>query len=223
MAGLSVPAGTRALVVRPGGVGRDFTLSHELLCPVLKWYPVATAEEGLATATALLKYGGDGHTAAIWAEDRDIIARYSRVPAYRIPVNSPTLFGAMGFTTGFSPSFTLGTGTIGGAISSDNIGPQHLINRKRVGLVQRSWRESGISEDLPGGARLPAAAPAPVPAAAGASATAHLALPPLPAAQQALMASVPAPQAPPAAAPRVTAAPDIETIVREAIEEVIAR
>ncbi len=222
MAGLSVPAGTRALIVRPGGVGRDFTLSHELLCPVLKWYPVATAEEGLATATALLKYGGDGHTAAIWAEDRDIIARYSRVPAYRIPVNSPTLFGAMGFTTGFMPSFTLGTGTIGGAISSDNIGPQHLINRKRVGLVQRSWRDSGISEDLPGGVRLPAAAAASAPAAAGASATAHLALPPLPAAQQALMTSAPPVHAP-AAAPRAAAAPDIETIVREAIEEVIAR
>jgi acetaldehyde dehydrogenase (acetylating) len=224
MAGLAVPDGTRALVVRPGGVGRDFTLSHELLCPVLKWYPVATAEEGLATATALLKYGGDGHTAAIWAEDRDIIARYSRVPAYRIPVNSPTLFGAMGFTTGFLPSFTLGTGTIGGAISSDNIGPQHLINRKRVGLVQRSWRESGVSEDLPGGVQLPAAGAAPaVPVAAGTSATAHLALPPLPAAQQALMTSAPAPSPPPVAAPRMAPAPDIETIVREAIEEVIAR
>jgi hypothetical protein len=217
-----VPAGTRALVVRPGGVGRDFTLSHELLCPVLKWYPVATAEEGLATATALLKYGGDGHTAAIWAEDRDIIARYSRVPAYRIPVNSPTLFGAMGFTTGFLPSFTLGTGTIGGAISSDNIGPQHLINRKRVGLVQRSWRESGISEDLPAGVQLPPAPVAAATAAAG-SATAHLALPPLPAAQQALMTSAPAPSPPPVAAPRMAPAPDIETIVREAIEEVIAR
>jgi acetaldehyde dehydrogenase (acetylating) len=186
---------------------------------------VATAEEGLATATALLKYGGDGHTAAIWAEDREIVARYSRVPAYRIPVNSPTLFGAMGFTTGFMPSFTLGTGTIGGAISSDNIGPQHLINRKRVGLVQRSWRESGISADLPAGVQRPsppAAAPPPVAAAAG-SATAHLALPPLPAAQQALMTSAPAPSAPSAAAPRLAPAPDIETIVREAIEEVIAR
>ena len=70
MAGLSVPAGTRALIVRPAGVGREHALSHELLCPVLKWYPVATEDEGLGTATALLKYGGDGHTAAIWAEDQ---------------------------------------------------------------------------------------------------------------------------------------------------------
>lgn len=226
MAGLSVPAGTRALVVRPAGVGRDHALSHELLCPVLKWYPVATEDEGLATATALLKYGGDGHTAAIWAEDSAIIARYSRVPAYRIPVNTPTLFGAMGFTTGFIPSFTLGTGTIGGAISSDNIGPHHLINRKRVGLVQRSWRESGIGEDLPAGFR-PLAVSAPSSASAVAppatSATAHLSLPPLPAAQAALMAGVAPARTAPTAPPGAPAPTDIETIVREAIEEVIAR
>ena len=144
-----MPAGTRALVVRPAGVGRDHALSHELLCPVLKWYPVATEDEGLATATALLKYGGDGHTAAIWAEDRASSRATAACPPTASRVNSPTLFGAMGFTTGFVPSFTLGTGTIGGAISSDNIGPHHLINRKRVGLVQRSWREAGIGEDLP--------------------------------------------------------------------------
>ena len=29
---------TRALVVRPAGVGADHPLSHELLCPILKWY-----------------------------------------------------------------------------------------------------------------------------------------------------------------------------------------
>jgi acetaldehyde dehydrogenase (acetylating) len=227
MAGLSVPAGTRALVVRPAGIGRDHALSHELLCPVLKWYPVATEDEGLATATALLKYGGDGHTAAIWAEDPAIIARYSRVPAYRIPVNSPTLFGAMGFTTGFVPSFTLGTGTIGGAISSDNIGPHHLINRKRVGLVQRSWREAGIGEDLPAGFRPLATPAAPSatapPAAAAPSATAHLSLPPLPAAQAALMSGAAPARTAPTAPPRAPAPTDIETIVREAIEEVIAR
>jgi acetaldehyde dehydrogenase (acetylating) len=225
-AGLSVPAGTRALVVQPAGVGREHTLSHELLCPVLKWYPVATEDEGVATAYALLKYGGDGHTAAIHAEDQSIIARYAKVPAYRICVNGPTLFGAMGFTTGFVPSFTLGTGTIGGAISSDNIGPHHLVNRKRIGVRLRDWRESGVAEEL-GAVAAPAAAPL--------AALLPADLPPLPAAQAALMeetAAAPraqqaAPPAPPAPAPGAPlplgpAPVDIEAIVRAAIEEVIA-
>ena len=95
------------------------------------------------------------------------------MPAYRIPVNSPTLFGAMGFTTGFVPSFTLGTGTIGGAISSDNIGPHHLINRKRVGLVQRSWREPASTRTCPAGFRQPAAVAAPT-AAGAAPGRAHV-------------------------------------------------
>jgi len=147
MAGISVPAGTRALVVQPAGVGREHALSHELLCPVLKWYEAPTEEAAIQIAYDLLKYGGDGHTAAIHAEDESIVARYARVPAYRISVNGPTLFGSMGYTTGFEPSFMLGTGTIGGTISSDNIGPRHLVNVKRVGVAVRSWRDSGIGED----------------------------------------------------------------------------
>ena len=146
------------------------------------------------------------------------------MPAYRIRVNSPTLFGAMGFTTGFVPSFTLGTGTIGGAISSDNIGPQHLINRKRVGIVQRSWREAGIGR----GAGEPSA-PA-RPAGAGAVRSPHRDRAPVaaavPAAQAALIAgaaSPPAPAAAPVAPPRAPAPTDIEAVVRDAIEEVIAR
>jgi acyl-CoA reductase-like NAD-dependent aldehyde dehydrogenase len=132
--------------VRPAGVGADHPLSHELLCPILKWYVVPSEDDALRTAHALLKYGGDGHTAAIHADEEGIVGRYASVPAYRICVNQGTLFGAMGYTAGWDPSFTLGTGTIGGAISSDNIGPQHLINRKRVGMPVRDWREGGVTE-----------------------------------------------------------------------------
>jgi acetaldehyde dehydrogenase (acetylating) len=248
MAGLTVPASTRALIVAPGGVGRDHLLSHELLCPVLKWYAPATSDDAIATARALLRYGGDGHTAAVWAEDQSVIARYARVPAYRICVNGPTLFGAMGYTTGFVPSFTLGTGTIGGTISSDNIGPQHLVNRKRVGQAIRSWRDSGLRDD--GTTDLTASTPRPAPVAVVPGTT--IPLPPLPPAQAALMghttlpavtltpagSSPPAQPAPPAQTPPPPPAPaaapprgplplgpapiDIEALVREAIEEVIA-
>ena len=159
MAGFTVPPATRVLVVRPQGVGPEHPLSHELLCPILKWYVPASEDDALRTAHALLKYGGDGHTAAIHAGEEAIVGRYSSVPAYRICVNQGTLFGAMGYSSGWDPSFTLGTGTIGGAISSDNIGPQHLINRKRVGMPVRAWREGGISED-PAPSRLAPAAPA---------------------------------------------------------------
>jgi acetaldehyde dehydrogenase (acetylating) len=147
MAGIGVPAGTRMLVVRPVGVGRDHPLSREILCPILKWYEARSEEEAFATAHALLKYGGDGHTAAVHAEDDGVVGRFaSRMPAYRIVVNETAIFGASGYTTGVDPSYMLGTGTIGGTITSDNIGPRHLVNVKRVALPVRSWREAGLDE-----------------------------------------------------------------------------
>ena len=40
--------------------------------------------------------------------------------------------GATGLTTGVMPSFTLGPGGIGGAITGDNIGVHHMYNVKRL-------------------------------------------------------------------------------------------
>jgi acyl-CoA reductase-like NAD-dependent aldehyde dehydrogenase len=232
MAGFRVPADTRVLVVRPAGVGHDHPLSHELLCPILKWYVPASEDEAIATAHAILKYGGDGHTAAIHADEEAIVGRYASVPAYRICVNQGTLFGAMGYTAGWEPSFTLGTGTIGGAISSDNIGPQHLVNRKRVGMPIRAWREGGVTE-TPAPSRLAPSAPAAVAAPAPASAPAPAALngangvpsslPPVPAVAapaERVLAAATAARAPVAAG---TMPLDLDAIVRDAIEEVLAR
>ena len=49
--------------------------------------------------------------------------------------------GSTGITTGLQPSMTLGCGTPGGNIFSDNIGPLHLINIKRVAHQNRPWRD----------------------------------------------------------------------------------
>lgn len=53
-------------------------------------------------------------------------------PVFRILVNTPSALGAVGYTTGLAPAFTLGCGTWGGSSTSDNITPLHLINRKRL-------------------------------------------------------------------------------------------
>ena len=141
-AGFRVDPGTTVLIVSPEGVGRDHPLSMEILTSMLKWYEVPDTEAGIARAEDLLRYGGDGHTATIWAEDTQVAARYAaRVRAFRVLVNTPSAFGAMGATAGIPPSFMLGTGTWGGTITADNIGPLHLINRKRVARGIRDWKE----------------------------------------------------------------------------------
>jgi acetaldehyde dehydrogenase (acetylating) len=140
-AGFTVDPRTTALVISPGGVGRDHPLSMEILSPTLKLYAVSGAEEGIERAGELLRFGGDGHTAGIWAKDERVIAAYaSAARAFRVLVNTSTCFGAMGGSAGLPASIMLGTGSWGGSITADNIGPLHLINRKRVARGIRDWR-----------------------------------------------------------------------------------
>jgi acetaldehyde dehydrogenase (acetylating) len=60
-------------------------------------------------------------------------------PAFRIVVNSPTTHGSIGLSTGLEPAMTLGCGGYGGNITSDNIGPRHLLNIKRLAYEIRPY------------------------------------------------------------------------------------
>ena len=69
-------------------------------------------------------------------------------------VNTPSLFGAMGYSTGVDRTFMIGTGTIGGSISSDNIGVRHLLNRKRVAAQIHDWEMPASGAGRPARRRL---------------------------------------------------------------------
>ena len=132
-AGISVPPGTRVLIAELAGVGRDYPLSIEKLCPVLSFYIVRDWREGCERCMQILRYGGMGHTMSIHSRNDDIILQFGlKKPAYRIVVNTPSTIGAIGLTTGLDPSMTLGCGGWGGNITSDNISPKHLLNIKRL-------------------------------------------------------------------------------------------
>ena len=131
--GITVPAGTRVLLAPLTGVGRDFPLSIEKLCPVLSFYVVADWRQGCERCKEILRYGGMGHTMSIHSRDEAVILEFGlKKPAFRIIVNSPTTLGSIGLTTGLDPAMTLGCGGYGGNITSDNISPRHLLNIKRL-------------------------------------------------------------------------------------------
>jgi acetaldehyde dehydrogenase (acetylating) len=132
-AGITVASGTRLLIAELAGVGRDYPLSIEKLCPVLSFYVVNDWREGCERCHQILRYGGMGHTMSIHSRDDDVILQFGlKKPAYRIVVNTPTTHGSIGLTTGLDPAMTLGCGGYGGNITSDNISPRHLLNIKRV-------------------------------------------------------------------------------------------
>jgi acetaldehyde dehydrogenase (acetylating) len=166
--GITVPGDTRILLAPLDGVGRDYPLSIEKLCPVLSFYVVKDWREGCERCKQILRYGGMGHTMAIHSQNEPVILEFGlRKPAFRIVVNTPTTHGSIGLTTGLDPAMTLGCGGYGGNITSDNISPRHLLNIKRLAYEIRP--AASRFEKPAASASLPTAPPRP-PAPAGISA-----------------------------------------------------
>ena len=149
-AGITVPPGTRALIAELEGVGRDYPLSIEKLCPVLSFYVVKDWQEGCERCKQILQYGGMGHTMSIHSRNDDVILQFGlKKPAFRIVVNTPTTLGSIGLTTGLDPAMTLGCGGWGGNITSDNISPLHLINVKRLAYEIKPARPGEAPSPVP--------------------------------------------------------------------------
>ena len=66
------------------------------------------------------------------------------VPAFRVCVNTGSVQGSIGYSTNLFPAMTLGCGALGGNITSDNIGPQHLMNLRRVAWESRAIEHRSI-------------------------------------------------------------------------------
>lgn len=170
LAGIKVPPETRVLIAKLESVGRDVPLSAEKLSPVLGFYSVPNLAAGIDVCTQLLRFGGLGHTASIHSKDTNAVREFGvAVPAFRVCVNTGSVQGSIGYSTNLFPAMTLGCGALGGNITSDNIGPQHLMNLRRV-----AWESRAIEHrSIPAAQRMAgpdAAAPAERAVAAGASA-----------------------------------------------------
>ncbi len=148
MAGFHVAPEVRALVVELHGVGRDHPLSAEKLSPVLSVYFVKDFAAALKESAAILNFGGRGHTCVIYSKDDARIREFAlAMPAFRVLVNTPAPQGSTGITTNVFPSMTLGCGAMAGNITSDNVGPMHLINIKRVAYHVRDADSAFESEE----------------------------------------------------------------------------
>ena len=167
IAGINVPPTTRVLIARLETVGRDVPLSAEKLSPILAFYSVPDLATGIERCRQLLQFGGLGHTASIHSQNDAAIREYGQaMPAFRVCVNTASVHGSIGYSTNLSPAMTLGCGAPGGNITSDNIGPQHLMNIKRI-----AWESRGVEHrTIPADQRMAAAAPAVQTAPARASA-----------------------------------------------------
>lgn len=150
LAGFDVPAEATILIGLEDRVGREAPFSWEKISPVLAWYDVPDWVRGCERCLEILAYGGMGHTLALHARDENVIREFGlRKPVFRVVVNTPASQGAIGLTTHLAPALTLGCGTLGGNITSDNITPLHLLHRKRVARGRDKAGEEGAGRSAP--------------------------------------------------------------------------
>ncbi|HHY51863.1 MAG TPA: acetaldehyde dehydrogenase (acetylating) [Clostridiales bacterium] len=150
LAGIEIPSGTRVLVAHETKVGPKYPFSKEKLCPVLAFYTEPDWVAACERCIEILHHEGAGHTLIIHSNNEEIIREFAlKKPVSRLLVNTPGALGGIGATTGLIPSLTLGCGAVGGSSSSDNIGPEHLINIRRVGYGLRELEDLKPASNAP--------------------------------------------------------------------------
>lgn len=150
MAGISVPENTRILVVPLETIGEDEPFSSEILAPILAYYEAEDFDAAIRKCIDLNYHGGIGHTASIFSYDEEKIRKFSiMMNAGRIVVNMPSSQGAVGFMYNtLEPSMTLGCGTYGKNITTDNVSARHLLNIQRITRRRMNERMVNLGFDI---------------------------------------------------------------------------
>ncbi|HXT68632.1 MAG TPA: aldehyde dehydrogenase family protein [Vicinamibacterales bacterium] len=142
-AGVSLPAGKTFIIVKEDRIGKAHRFSGEKLSPVLAIFRYTGFDNVLTMVSDILEVGGKGHSVGIASFDDNRIHRLaSMAPVSRIMVRQPNVRGNAGsFTNGMPQTASLGCGTWGGNITSENISVKHYMNT--------TWVSRPIAEDKP--------------------------------------------------------------------------
>jgi len=142
-AGLTLPDGKSFIIVTEDKIGKAHLFSGEKLSPVLAIFKYSDFDTVLRMVSEILEVGGKGHSVGIASFNDDHIHRLAAMaPVSRIMVRQPNVRGNAGsFTNGMPQTASLGCGTWGGNITSENISVKHYMNT--------TWVSRPIPEDKP--------------------------------------------------------------------------
>ena len=127
---LDVPKGTTFLMVVGKAVGPEDPFCREKLSPVLTLWRYSEFDEAVDLVQRITGYNGPGHSCGIHTQRRDrIVALAEKARVSRIMVRQPQCYANSGnYDNGMPFSMTLGCGTWGGNITSENIHWKHFVN-----------------------------------------------------------------------------------------------
>lgn len=129
-AGLTIPADVKVLMVEGAkDIEADF-FSQEKLSPVLTVFSYGNFAEGYEKLVRLTDNNGTGHSCGIHTFNQsyvDYLGQHMRTS--RIMVNQPQAAGNGGaFFNGMPSTVSLGCGTWGGNVTTENINYKHFLN-----------------------------------------------------------------------------------------------
>ncbi len=132
------------IIVPEDKIGKEHVFSGEKLSPVLAVFKYNKGfENALKMVEQIFEVGGKGHSCGIASYDDDHINQLALMaPVSRIMVRQPNVQGNAGsFTNGMPMTPSLGCGTWGGNIISENVTTKHYMNT--------TWVSRTIPEDKP--------------------------------------------------------------------------
>lgn len=130
LASIKLPEGAAFIVVEETGVGKEFPFSGEKLSLVLTVYQYDDFQEAIDTVNTITGYSGAGHSCGIHSNDKDHILRLAlNTKTTRVTVRQPHGASNSGaWHNGLANTFSLGCGTWGGNIVSENVTQKHYFN-----------------------------------------------------------------------------------------------
>jgi sulfoacetaldehyde dehydrogenase len=142
-AGFTIPPDKTFIIVKEDSIGKKYLFSGEKLSPVLAIFKYSGFENALRMIEQIFEVGGKGHSCGIFSfDDRRIHQLAMMAPVGRIMVRQPQVRGNAGsFDNGMPMTSSLGCGTWGGNITSENIAVKHFLNV--------TWVSRTIPEDRP--------------------------------------------------------------------------
>lgn len=140
-AGFWVPEGTVLLISEEKYASSRNPYTKVKLGPVVAFFVEEDWMHACEKCIELLLTLKQGHTLVIHSRSENVIREFAlRKPVGRVLVNTPATFGSMGATTNLTPAMTLGSGTAGYGITSDNVSPENLIYVRKVGFGVRDMQ-----------------------------------------------------------------------------------
>lgn len=130
IAGINVPEGTQMILVEESGRGKEFLFSGEKLSVVLAVYRYEEFDEAIQIVNEIHAYQGAGHSCGIQSNDEEHILKLAlQTKTTRVMVRQPQSVGNSGdWNNGMPFTGSLGCGTWGGNIVSENITLKHFLN-----------------------------------------------------------------------------------------------